>query len=462
MSEMPADTQSGMIKWFERCGFKTNPLTKLCRSARGAARVPSRDRGRSAPRSTTTSTASSTRSTGSTGRSGSASSRASPRWAIAHKFPAERATTVLQGHRDPGRPHRRADAGRQARAGRRRRRRRAERDAAQRGRDQGHRRRRRAAARGPRHPHRRHRDHPARRRRHPAGRRRACSTSGRRTPSPIKFPDEMPVLRCTPTSCARPPRRGEEGARARCTGEFACPYQKIEHLKHFVVAPRLRHRGPGREADRVVLREGLGEGAGRHLHAARRATRRSSSRSSKATAKPRCAICSRAISARREISLDRFIYALGIRHVGETTALALARGYGSWKAFHDACAQGRQGRRGGRRRDGCARPDRRHRDRGASQAYFGESHNRGIVERLTKQVTHPRRREAASRLRGRRQDRGVHRLAGKDDARGGEGAGRAARRQGLGLGVEEDRLRRRRPRRRLQARRGARSSASRC
>ncbi|HEV3158877.1 MAG TPA: NAD-dependent DNA ligase LigA, partial [Xanthobacteraceae bacterium] len=31
MSEMPAGTQSGMIKWFERCGFKTNPLTKLCR-----------------------------------------------------------------------------------------------------------------------------------------------------------------------------------------------------------------------------------------------------------------------------------------------------------------------------------------------------------------------------------------------------------------------------------------------
>src|SRR5215813_5485583 len=30
MSEMPADTQSGMIKWFEQCGFKTNPLTKTC------------------------------------------------------------------------------------------------------------------------------------------------------------------------------------------------------------------------------------------------------------------------------------------------------------------------------------------------------------------------------------------------------------------------------------------------
>src|SRR5712672_583438 len=32
MSELPTDAQSGMIKWFERCGFKTNPLTRLCHS----------------------------------------------------------------------------------------------------------------------------------------------------------------------------------------------------------------------------------------------------------------------------------------------------------------------------------------------------------------------------------------------------------------------------------------------
>ena len=32
MSDMPEETQFGMIKWFEKCGFKTNPLTKMCRS----------------------------------------------------------------------------------------------------------------------------------------------------------------------------------------------------------------------------------------------------------------------------------------------------------------------------------------------------------------------------------------------------------------------------------------------
>src|SRR4029078_13038665 len=30
MSDMPAQTQSGMIKWFEHCGFKTNPLARIC------------------------------------------------------------------------------------------------------------------------------------------------------------------------------------------------------------------------------------------------------------------------------------------------------------------------------------------------------------------------------------------------------------------------------------------------
>jgi DNA ligase (NAD+) len=93
-----------------------------------------------------------------------------------------------------------------------------------------------------------------------------------------------------------------------------------------------------------------------------------------------------AINERRIISLDRFIYALGIRHVGETTALALARGYGSWEAFHDACLKVAKG-------DEEVIADMDALDQigdtviQAVAAYFGESHNRGIVERLTKQVS---------------------------------------------------------------------------
>jgi DNA ligase (NAD+) len=93
-----------------------------------------------------------------------------------------------------------------------------------------------------------------------------------------------------------------------------------------------------------------------------------------------------AIEERRRISLERFIYALGMRHVGETTALALARGYGSWKAFHDACLKVASG-------DEEAIADMDALDQigdtviASIRAYFGETHNRGIVERLTKQVT---------------------------------------------------------------------------
>jgi DNA ligase (NAD+) len=108
----------------------------------------------------------------------------------------------------------------------------------------------------------------------------------------------------------------------------------------------------------------------------------------------------RAIAARREVSLERFIYALGIRHVGEVTARALARHYGSWGTFHAACLE-------------LAKEEdeaRRDLDRAAQigdvvvdalSDYFREAHNRGIVERLAAQVRirdaeQPRRRSAVA------------------------------------------------------------------
>jgi DNA ligase (NAD+) len=93
-----------------------------------------------------------------------------------------------------------------------------------------------------------------------------------------------------------------------------------------------------------------------------------------------------AIEGRRRIALERFIFALGMRHVGETTALALARGYGSWAAFHDACLRVA-------RDDEEAIAEMDALDQigdtviASIRTYFGESHNRGIVERLTREVT---------------------------------------------------------------------------
>ena len=177
---------------------------------------------------------------------------------------------------------------------------------------------------------------------------------------------------------------GAEGARLHCTGEFACPYQTIEHLKHFVSRRAFDIDGLGDKqielfyeqgwvkepADIFTLEgrnrkikleevEGFGETSVRNLFAA--------------------------IAARREISLERFIYSLGIRHVGETTAVALARGYGSWHAFHDTCLK-------------LAKDDEETKEEmdaldqigdtviESLHDYFGEAHNRKRIEKLAEQV----------------------------------------------------------------------------
>ena len=212
----------------------------------------------------------------------------------------------------------------------------------------------------------------------------SCSTSGRRAPRSYHFPKKCPCPLHTDV-VREETATGEEGSRARCTGEFACPYQKIEHLKLFASRRAFDIEGLGEKqityffeqgwvkepADIFTLQarnaklkleeiEGYGETSVRNLFAA--------------------------IEERRRISLERFIFALGMRHVGETTALALARGYGSWEAFHDACLEVAKGDE-----ETIAEMDALDQIGDtvikSVAAYFGESHNRGIVERLTKEVT---------------------------------------------------------------------------
>ena len=326
-----------MIKWFESLRLQDQSAHQALPLDRRADHLPSQDRGRAAPSSTTISMASCTRSTASTGRSGSVSCRGRRVGASRTNFLPNGAMTVdarcaeLHGRSDWG-----AHPDRAART-RRRRRRDGVRMATLHNEDyiKGVGGKGEVIPRRPRHPHRRYRDHPARRRRHPADRRRGHRQAAEECRSRINFPKKCPCYLHTDI-VREETATGEEGARARCTGEFACPFQKIEHLKLFVLAPGLRHRGLGRKADRTVLRERMGEGAGRYLHASREAQARSGWRTRRASAKRRCATCSTRSTRGARSALDRFIYALGIRHVGETTALALARGYGSWKAFHDA------------------------------------------------------------------------------------------------------------------------------
>ena len=192
MSAVPAPTRSpACSNGSRRCGFKTNPLTKVCGSVEELLAF---HHDIEAQRATLDYDIDGVvykvdrldwqQRLGFVSRN--------PRWAIAHKFPAEKATHRRQGDRHPGRPHRRAHAGCRLEpvtvggvvV--------SERDAAQRGRD-------RAAGRA----RRRHRDDPARRRRHPAGAGGAAgeAAEGRQA---LQVPDDTARARCTPRWCARP------------------------------------------------------------------------------------------------------------------------------------------------------------------------------------------------------------------------------------------------------------------
>ena len=129
MSDMPAETQSGMIKWFETCGFKTNPLTKMCRSLEALLKFHSDIEARRATLDyDIDGVVYKVDRLDLQGRLGFVSRN--PRWAIAHKFPAEKATTVIKDIEIQIGRTGFLDAGRQNRAGDGRWRRGAERHAA--------------------------------------------------------------------------------------------------------------------------------------------------------------------------------------------------------------------------------------------------------------------------------------------------------------------------------------------
>ncbi len=183
---------------------------------------------------------------------------------------------------------------------------------------------------------------------------------------------------------------GEEGKIRRCTGEFACPYQRQEHLRHFVSRRAFDIEGlgdkqieffftdpdfPVREpADIFTL-------AARNTESVLKKIENKEGFGATSVAK-----LFAAIDERRSIGLERFLFALGIRNVGETTARQLARAYGSWSAFHDAAMKIVDG-------DATAREEMDAIDQigetviDSVAAYFREPHNRAVVDRLTAHVT---------------------------------------------------------------------------
>ncbi|ABA04324.1 NAD-dependent DNA ligase [Nitrobacter winogradskyi Nb-255] len=148
-----------------------------------------------------------------------------------------------------------------------------------------------------------------------------------------EFPDRCPI-------CGSHAVREEGEAVRRCTGALICPAQAVERLKHFVSRLAFDIDGLGEKQiqefydDGLVMhpvdiftlqerdaraenklrdRDGYGDVSVRNLFAA--------------------------IDARRRIELNRLIFALGIRHVGEGNAKLLARHYGSIESFRSAMTE---------------------------------------------------------------------------------------------------------------------------
>ena len=382
MSGMPEDTQSGMIGWFERCGFKTNPLMKICHSIEHMIAFHRKiEEQRAKLDYDIDGVVYKVDRIDWQERLGFVSR--TPRWAIAHKFPAERAMTVLRGIEiQVGRTGSFTPVGKlepvgvggvivqnvtlhnedyirgigghgeQLREGRDIR----------------------------------------------IGDTVVIQRAGDVIPQvvdvvldkrpgnarPYQFPKKCPCPLHTDV-VREETATGEEGARARCTGEFACPYQKIEHLKLFASRRAFDIEGLGeKQIEFFFEKEWVREPADIFTLAPRNARIRLEQLEGYGETSVRNLFA--AIEERRRISLERFIYALGMRHVGETTALALARGYGSWQAFHDACMKVATDDE-----DAIAEMDALDQIGdtviASIRTYFGESHNRGIGERLTKQVT---------------------------------------------------------------------------
>ena len=180
------------------------------------------------------------------------------------------------------------------------------------------------------------------------------------------------------------PKTGKEDAVRRCTGGLVCPAQRVQRLKHFVARDALDIEGLGAKqveafhelgwlkepadifrlvdrADEIKKLEGWGKTSAGNLVAA--------------------------IEARRTPDLDRLIYGFGIRHVGETTARLLARSYGTFKAFRETMEAAGEGSDAPHYRDlvdidgiGPVVAE-------AVVEFFREPHNRSVIANLLAEVT---------------------------------------------------------------------------
>lgn len=370
VSAMPADTQAGMIAYFAGLGFPTNPLTSLCETPEAMlAHFRAIETQRATLDYDIDGVVYKVNELALQGRLGFVAR--APRWAVAHKFPAEQATTELlaidiqvgrTGALTPVAKLKPVTVGGVVVS-----------NATLHNEDEIARKDIRVG------------DTVVVQRAGDVIPQIVSVVSHQEGAPPYVFPQTCPA--CGSAALREiDPKTGEADAVRRCTGSLACPAQAIEKLRHFCSRNAFDIEGLGdkqiafffekglirtaadiftlEERDRASLTkienfEGFGKVSTRKLFAA--------------------------IAARKSIVLNRFIFGLGIRHVGETNAIRFARAFENFEAFREVARKAAPGT-----------PERDHLNAidgigdvvaEAVADFFIEPHNEAALDALLAQVT---------------------------------------------------------------------------
>lgn len=172
----------------------------------------------------------------------------------------------------------------------------------------------------------------------------------------------------------------------RCTGGLICPAQALERLRHFVGRNAMDIEGLGEKQIAMFMEEGLIKTpADIFTLQARDAEGLTRLKNREGWGEKSATKLFAAIDDARSRSLPRFIYALGIRHIGEETAKLLAKHYSTLDAWFDAMEAIARG-------DAAVIQDLQSVDGigqtviDALQAFFAEPHNRDMLAALQQQV----------------------------------------------------------------------------
>jgi DNA ligase (NAD+) len=182
-------------------------------------------------------------------------------------------------------------------------------------------------------------------------------------------------------------RTGKLEAVRHCTGGLICPAQRVERLKHFVSRNAFDIEGLGEKRIQAFFDDKLIQSPEDIFTLEARDRRAETRLEEREGWGPQSASkLFNAIAARRNIALDRFIFALGIRHVGETTARLLARSYGTIDNFRAAMLEAAKGKQADAFRELDAIEGIGEVVAEAIADFFAEPHNVKVVDDLLGEV----------------------------------------------------------------------------